>query len=512
MTDLPGGVLLPPLVFKAPGDGGAVELAAQFYAAMAGSRQRAPGAEVTVWMDPPPGPLAEHDVLLVGCDGQPLPRSSALVQAVLTAAPAVEVALIDRTGQVMSRGWVARLRSVAATRAAARRVAGPLAVEAMVNRGSGGASPPAGSTPGVGAIGPPARVSRGRVALADAAGLALFAGRAARAAVTVREWACAPVAQPGFGRRPAAELGAEIELAGPWQNGRADRFWADPCVVAAEGGWLFVEELNRRTGLGVIRALHVRDDRLVPGQVVLSGAHHLSFPQIYRVGGRWLATVETCAARQPIYTFDELGDRWTEATDLPHLPPGLADPVLIWPAADASGAPSAGLRLVATHAGTNPDAVLVEYSYDPTTARWRADPAAVRVDVRRSRGGGTLDVRGGERAVQDCSGTYGRAFELTPWPSRGARAGEGNSSPSWAADALRPRRGFQGIHTLTWPAAQVADNDQAPWIDGWRRRLTPLGGWLRWVERKHSARCDGGPISAESPASADAPRVRQVLG
>ena len=495
---------LPPVAFRATaaaGDGGdAVALAEAFYELHADPRVMAPDAQVNVWLDEPDEPLGAADLLLVGGDGLPLRRSDVLVDAVLRALPEVEVALADPHGSIVARGWVARLRSVAATCAAARRVAGPLTVQAF----AGVCAPlPDGGRAPVGCHGP-GRSPGWRARLADAAGLARFAGRLARASVTVREWACAPVSEPGFGRVPVTQLGTRIQLAGAWQNGRADRFWADPCLVAAEGGWLFVEELNRRTGLGAIRALQVRGELLVPGQVVLSTDHHLSFPQLYRVGERWLATVETCRDHQPIYECAKLGEPWTEAADLPLLPPGLADPVLVWPPGGDAAAGLAGLRLVATHAGTDPDAVLVAFDYDAGERRWIADPAAVQVDVRRTRGGGTLDAQRGERAVQDCAGTYGRAFELTSWPSGSVPRG---GQRRWAADALRGgrRRRIQGIHTLTWAVRGVSADpvaaEAAPWIDGWRRRISPLGGYLRLVERRHSASCDGGArVGSDEPA------------
>lgn len=67
--------------------------------------------------------------------------------------------------------------------------------------------------------------------------------------------------------------------------------------------WLFVEELHRGVGRGVIRALQVTGDGLVPGPVVHGTEHHLSFPRSTAPLTDGSPTVETCAAHNPIMTF-----------------------------------------------------------------------------------------------------------------------------------------------------------------------------------------------------------------
>ena len=305
---------------------------------------------------------------------------------------------------------------------------------------------------------------------ANRKGALRFAGRLLRASVTVRNWQVARL--PGQIDDLVADRVPESALA--WQGPSRRAFWADPCVVVTDGDeWLFVEELGKRSGLGVIRAARYDRGGLVAEKVVLSTDHHLSYPQVYRVGTRWLATVETCAAFNPIYTFDGVGDVWRPVEDLPVLPPHLADAVMRF---DPSGHPT---EVCGTDATVNGDAVFVRYVWDGHD--WRRDNSSVYVDVRHARGGGTDDAVRGLRAVQDCAGTYGRSTslldrELTP------------VATITAADvpAATDHRRRKGVHTLTWTS-----DGRVVWCDGWLRRVTPLGGLWRLRERQHSRACDG---------------------
>ena len=163
---------------------------------------------------------------------------------------------------------------------------------------------------------------RSQVLLANISGAARFGGRLLRAAGTYREWGCAPISEIG----PDT---SRLRLRGPWRNG-LDRFWADPCISSAGGQtWLFMEELIRSTGRGHIVAAPVLNGDIDTSRVrtVLANDHHLSFPQVQRYNGRWVATVETCAGHNPFYEFDAMGEPWREYDGLAPLPPHTADPV-----------------------------------------------------------------------------------------------------------------------------------------------------------------------------------------
>jgi hypothetical protein len=232
---------------------------------------------------------------------------------------------------------------------------------------------------------------------------------------------------------------------------------------------MFVEELDRRTGRGHILAMTVREGRLQEDRavVVLANEHHLSFPQVQYVEGRWLATVETCAGHNPVYTFEHPGQTWQPILDIPPLPPHTADPVVDF----SSG------ELIGTDARTDPDSVLMRYRR--VGSAWEPVTAAVQVDAMFSRGAGTWDRSRGWRAVQDCTGTYGRAVGLVD--------ADAPMTPlsRWTAKQVGGRR-WRGVHTLTW----TPQLDHV-WIDAWRRRFSALGWRARLVERRHLHTCQG---------------------
>jgi hypothetical protein len=358
--------------------------------------------------------------------------------------------------QVLRTGNVKVRRRVAGTIASAMEALGPLlmlaAVAPLATKGQQGTGNAA---------------SRRR---AEVVAVMRTAAQAARAVVTARRWSVA---------RWPGSLDSLIEAPGPlrtlrWFGPRASAFWADPHVVVHEGReWLFVEELDRATGLGSIRATEFVDGELIGREVVLRSEHHLSFPQIYHVADRWLATVETCEAHNPIYTFERPGTPWRIATDLPTLPPHLADPVLFF---DEDG------RLTQAWGSDgllDPNAVFVRY--DRFGEDWVRTDAATEVDVTRSRNGGDIDVNRGLRAVQDCGESYGAAAELLDLDGRRVV----RLTPQDVGRGSDHRR-RKGVHTITWDAA-----GDAVWIDSWYRRPSLVGALLRLREQRHSRQCTG---------------------
>lgn len=365
--------------------------------------------------------------------------------------------------ELLASGRVGLRRTVRATEALAMRTAGPLIEMAIVR---GGTPQPSRDEH---LDGPPGRI------LTAVRAQGSFAGRLSRASVTYRQWGIARL-QPGS--VSALLEGAPLASFLRWNSPAPNQFWADPTVVCDESGpWVFVEELDRRTGKGHIRALRIRNGAVEPGPVVLDREHHVSYPQIRWVDGRWVASVETCGAANPIMTCDRLGDPWRPVSDLPPLPSFVGDPSVEF---DDDGLPA---RVLATDAGTDGDAVSVQYIWSGSA--WQRVPEVTYVDVRSARGGGTSDRALGVRAVQDCARTYGRGLRLVPVDWQGGPGAcplavlDGPSAPpaTWPP---------AGIHTMTWTPDQ-----SEVWIDGWRRHVTALGGYHRVVERRHLASCSG---------------------
>ncbi len=389
--------------------------------------------------------------------GDDITSTAAARRAVLRGLGVLEVQV--RTGdRVLARGRVKVRRRVGGTVASALSALGPLVVEAT--RAEAGEAEPA--------------VPQGMpgARLVDAVAVLRTAAEAARAAVTVWRWTVArwPTDLDGL------LAGAAEQTAVTWFGPRRSAFWADPHVVVHDGQeWLFVEDLDRSTGMGRIRATQYLGGELLSREVVLATPHHLSFPQVYRVGGRWLATAETCAEVNPVYTFDQLGDLWRVADDLPCVPPHLADPILIF---DRHGTLT---EAWGTDARLDPDAVFVRYRWHD--GRWRRTDQDTYVDVTRGRSGGTLDLERGLRAVQDCGAAYGIAAEILD-PAHMADGSRPILRLTAAAVSGHPRR--KGVHTVTWDPSGTA-----VWIDGWYRRFSLIGAVLRLREQRHAKGCTG---------------------
>ncbi|MEI2786432.1 MAG: hypothetical protein V9E82_12150 [Candidatus Nanopelagicales bacterium] len=386
------------------------------------------------------------DLFLSDTSGVPLEYSRSVTRALQKNSGRLGVALADSDGRVYAKGVVGTRRTAARTVAGARLVAGPLAVMAAHRKAT--------------AVAPTSPVGRTAQLGADLAASGWFGLRLARAALTYREWACVTIRMPH-------STDATLDVMGMWHSG-PHRFWADPFVLIDSGeSWLFMEELDRATGRGHLIAARIIDGDLRDPRVILSNDHHLSFPVVGRHQGRWIATVETCARHNPVYTFDRPGDPWHEDAELPALPPHTADAVADFDAG----------TLVGTDAATDGHSVLVRYALQGD--EWVPQPDAVRVDIGWSRGGGVVDTARGIRAVQDCAGTYGTALGWTSTEDPDQHLARWS-----AADLSTP--GWRGVHTMTWDPLQ-----QQVWIDGWRRRVSPLGWRHRLVEQGHFAQCQG---------------------
>lgn len=417
------------------------------------------GATAIVSLGDLPSTTPELPTLRLTDDsGGTLAGSRRVARALRSGEPGLVVHLRDGLGSVIAEGEVGGRKGMGACVAAMEGVLGPLVVMAAQQFPLPAAGADAVST---------APAGRTAMMAAKAAGMARFAREEAWKTVSQIQWRVARI--PGDtplddilepGRTPLPTL--------RWHAAAAPGFWADPCVVTdGERTVLFVEELHMSDGRGFIRALDVHGDELRPGAVVLATDHHLSFPQVYRTTAGWLATVETCKAHNPIYTFDRLGDEW-RPSDLPPLPAHIADPVLRVSEGEVTG-------LIGTDATVNPDAVVVEYALEGR--HWTRLDDRVRVSARNGRGGGTLDQVRGLRATQDCRGFYGRALEVLT-----------DSQPPALVRRLQGHtvNSARGVHTLTWSP----DGDEV-WCDAWRRRPTLRGRQLFNAEIQHLSTCSG---------------------
>lgn len=260
---------------------------------------------------------------------------------------------------------------------------------------------------------------------------------------------------------------------------RWPHFWADPCPVTDENGrtWLFVEELPRFRGRGRIVALRVEGGVVRERRVVLDDEHHRAFPRVYRVQGRWFATVDTCESPSPLFEFASLGTRWRRMEGA-FLPPALADPALHLEGRDWYVMGTAWLE-------DGNAACETWHSRGGPPFSWHRMDARGYVDVRAARGAGPWDVARGVRATQDCAPVYGSAVHLSPvGPHVATELGPRFDGSTFRTVGDRGRHGIEGIHTLAWNEA-----GDVIAVDTWVLRRHAFA-WL-WNAREgwHVARC-----------------------
>lgn len=196
-------------------------------------------------------------------------------------------------------------------------------------------------------------------------------------------------------------------------------WWADPCVVAAEGRKLvFVEEVaDPETNKGTIACVELVGGAARRLGLALEEPGHLSFPQAFRWEGRWYMTVESSYARRiSLYRATSFPLEWVRIRDLV-TGRRCVDPTLHH---------YEGYWYLFASVSEVDDCDYDElflFVADTLEGPFRPHPASPVVeDVRRARLAGRLFQDGGRliRPAQECAPRYGRAvvfnevLELSP--------------------------------------------------------------------------------------------------
>ncbi|GJD81684.1 hypothetical protein GCM10007886_00970 [Methylobacterium gregans] len=237
------------------------------------------------------------------------------------------------------------------------------------------------------------------------------------------------------------------------------RFYADPFLFHGQGQThLFVEDLDHRTGKGVISAVAFGPDgpRGTP-RPVLEESFHLSYPFVFEHGGTVWMIPETSQNRTvSLYRADPYPHRWIRERDL------LTDIV----ASDATLIRFAGrwwmFATLHDGAGAHSD-MLGLFFADDLFGPWRPHPAnPLLIDAGGARPAGAMLVRGGRlwRPVQDCTRLYGGALGLAEVTTLTETAFAQSVRTRLAPGPAWPGR---RLHTLNAAAGlEVIDGSAAP--------------------------------------------------
>lgn len=224
-----------------------------------------------------------------------------------------------------------------------------------------------------------------------------------------------------------------------------DRYYADPFLFE-EGGspHLFVEDFDRRAGRGSIAVAALgADGRAGPVSAALQRSYHLSYPLVFREGGRIYMLPETSAnGTVELYEAVRFPHEWRLAKVL------LSD-------IDASDATlhrdEQGtwwmFASIARFGGSTEDSLCLFFA-DALGGPWRPHPQnPVKNDARSSRPAGPLMIEEGQllRPAQDCSRRYGGAISWCVVEELSRTAFHERTIGRLTSD---PASGFAGPHTF----------------------------------------------------------------
>lgn len=229
-----------------------------------------------------------------------------------------------------------------------------------------------------------------------------------------------------------------------WLADDRQRYFADPFPFEHEGRlYLFCEEFPYATGKGVISVAALdRQGRAETPRVVLEADCHLSYPVVFRHGGKiWMMPESSGGDRLDLYRAERFPDRW------------VRDRVLIDGLAISDATPFAAkdkwwlLATISEEGGSSWDCLSLFTAADPLGPWTRCGDGPVLVDASCARPAGLVQTIGGElwRPAQDCVGGYGKGVALC----RIDHVGEDGFRQTVAA-RLGPPPGaaLDGAHTL----------------------------------------------------------------
>jgi hypothetical protein len=226
----------------------------------------------------------------------------------------------------------------------------------------------------------------------------------------------------------------------------ADRFYADPCMVEADGNqYIFFEDFPYSTKKGVISAGIWDGENLKHIQTILEEPYHLSFPQVWKQDEHWMMLPEAKESGEiTLYESLKFPYEWKKALTLMSDVQAI-DPVLLY---------KDGYWWLFFNQSTGPgtsafDELFLFYKKELEEGEWIPHPMNPIVsDVRAARMAGRIFQHEGQwfRPGQDCSLRYGYAFTLhaiTHWDTKNYKeVAQRKIRPDWAPH-------LQGTHTWT---------------------------------------------------------------
>lgn len=193
-----------------------------------------------------------------------------------------------------------------------------------------------------------------------------------------------------------------------------DKFWADPFIIRKFGKYyVFVEEFIYRTNKGHISILELNEKgELLNVQKIIEKPYHMSYPFIFESDGNYFMIPETGENRTiDLYRCNSFPEKWVFEKSL-MIDLNAVDTTLL----NYNG--KWWLFTVIDKINSSLDGspeLYLYYSEDFLSDNWISHPLnPVVSDIRTARPAGRIFTHEGKlyRPSQDCSGRYGKAFNI----------------------------------------------------------------------------------------------------
>lgn len=192
------------------------------------------------------------------------------------------------------------------------------------------------------------------------------------------------------------------------------RYWADPFAVNRDGNfYIFIEEYLYKTAKAHLSVLQLdKDGSLLNSEVIIKKPYHLSYPMVFSFEGKYFMVPETKSERNiQLYKCTRFPDKWEFSMNLMENVAAVDSTLFfhnhkwwLFTSIDEMEHPDL------TH-----NELFLYYTDDLFSGHWKSHPGnPIVTEISTSRCAGRIFNHKGKifRPSQDCSGGYGRAFNL----------------------------------------------------------------------------------------------------
>jgi hypothetical protein len=193
-----------------------------------------------------------------------------------------------------------------------------------------------------------------------------------------------------------------------------DRYWADPFVISKDNfHYIFIEEFVYKNGKGHISVLKLDNTgKMLSSERIIEKPYHMSYPFVFELNGNFFMIPETRGNKTiELYKCIKFPDKW-------EIEMNLMDNISASDSTLLFHDKKWWLFTSVNETGNETNSfneLFLYYSDDLFSKTWKShSDNPIITDIRSSRQAGRIFKYGDKifRPAQDCSGRYGRAFNI----------------------------------------------------------------------------------------------------